>query len=43
MAQVRHRLGSSQFDQAFSAGSLLTQQQAVATARDQPGTGTQTP
>ncbi|MGH3175504.1 MAG: ATP-binding protein, partial [Streptosporangiaceae bacterium] len=43
VAQVRHRLGGSQFDQAFSAGSRLTQQQAVAAVRDQPSTGTQTP
>jgi tetratricopeptide (TPR) repeat protein len=42
-AQVRHRLGTSRFDQAFSAGSGLTQQQAVAIVRDQRGTGTQTP
>jgi len=43
VAQVRQRLGDSQFDQAFSAGSGLTQQQAVAIVRDQRGTGTQTP
>jgi tetratricopeptide (TPR) repeat protein len=43
VAQVRQRLGGRQFDQAFSAGSRLTQRQAVATVRDQPGTGTQTP
>jgi predicted ATPase len=43
VAQVRGRLGASQFDQAFSAGSALTQQEAVAIVRDQRGTGTQTP
>ena len=41
VAQVRQRLGGGQFDQAFSAGSGLTQQQAVAIVRDQRGTGTQ--
>ena len=40
---VRQRLGASRFDQAYSAGSGLTQQQAVANVRDQHGTGTQTP
>jgi predicted ATPase len=39
--QVRHRLGAGQFDQAFSAGSRLTQREAVAIVRDQRGTGTQ--
>jgi tetratricopeptide (TPR) repeat protein len=43
VAQVRRRLGGSQFDQAFSAGSRLTQAQAVAIAQDQPSTGTQPP
>jgi predicted ATPase len=43
VAQVRHRLGPGQFDQAFSAGSRLTQQQAVAIVRDQRGTGTPPP
>ena len=43
MAQVRHRLGAARFDRAFSAGSGLTQQQAVAIVRDQRGTGTPTP
>ena len=42
VAQVRQRLGAGQFDQAFSAGSALTQRQAVAIVQDQPGTGTQT-
>ena len=35
VARVRHRLGSSRFDQAFSAGSGLTQREAVAIIRDQ--------
>jgi len=43
VAQVRHTLGAARFDQAFSAGSGLTQQQAVAIVRDQRGTGTQMP
>jgi predicted ATPase len=43
VAQVRQRLGSGQFDQAFSAGSALTQREAIAIVRDQRGTGTQTP
>jgi hypothetical protein len=36
VAQVRQVLGAGRFDQAFSAGSRLTQRQAVAIARDQP-------
>ena len=36
VAQLRQRLGASQFDQAFSAGSQLTQQQAVAIVQGQP-------
>jgi hypothetical protein len=43
VTQIRQRLGGSQFDQAFSAGSRLTQRQAVDIVRDQPSTGTQTP
>jgi tetratricopeptide (TPR) repeat protein len=43
VAQIRQRLGAGQFDQAFSAGSRLTQREAVAIARHQPSTGTQTP
>jgi hypothetical protein len=43
VAQIRQRLGGGQFDQAFSAGSRLTQREAVAIARNQPSTGTQTP
>ncbi len=35
VAQVRQRLGTGQFDQAFSAGSRLTQRQAVAIVQDQ--------
>jgi hypothetical protein len=34
VAQARHRLGISQFDQAFSAGSGLTQREAVAIVRN---------
>jgi tetratricopeptide (TPR) repeat protein len=41
--RVRQQLGAARFDQEFSAGSRLTQQQAVAAVRDQPSTGTQTP
>jgi len=36
-AQIRHQLGAGPFDQAFSAGSRLTQQQAVAIVQDQNG------
>ncbi len=43
VTQIRQRLGGSQFDQAFSAGSRLTRRQAVDIVRDQPSTGTQTP
>jgi predicted ATPase len=35
VARVRHRLGGSQFDQAFAAGSGLTQREAIAIVRDQ--------
>jgi len=38
VTRVRHRLGDSRFDQAFSVGSGLTQQEAVAIVRDQRGT-----
>jgi hypothetical protein len=34
VTRVRHKLGGSKFDRAFSAGSLLTQRQAVAIVRD---------
>jgi predicted ATPase len=40
MAQVRQQLGAARFDRAFSAGSGLTQREAVAAARNQRGTGT---
>ena len=43
VAQVRQTLGAERFDQAFSAGSRLAQQQAVAIARDQRGTATPAP
>ena len=43
VAQARHRLGPGQFDQAFSAGSRLTQRQAVAIVQDQRGAGTPAP
>jgi tetratricopeptide (TPR) repeat protein len=38
VAQVRHGLGGSRFDQAFSAGSGLTQRDAVAIVQSQRGT-----
>jgi predicted ATPase len=41
VAQVRQRLDAGQFDQAFSAGSALTQREAVAIARNHRDTGTQ--
>jgi predicted ATPase len=40
VAQVRHRLGPGQFDEAFSAGSGLTQRDAVAMVQDRPAGGT---
>jgi predicted ATPase len=40
VAQVRQKLGAERFDQAFSAGSRLSQREAVAVVRDQRGTGT---
>jgi hypothetical protein len=42
-AQVRQKLGAAKFDQVFSAGSALTQRQAVAIVQDQNGSGTQAP
>jgi hypothetical protein len=36
---VRQRLGAVRLDQAFAAGSGLSQQQEVAIVRDQRGTG----
>ncbi|HTS99822.1 MAG TPA: hypothetical protein VMI33_24705, partial [Streptosporangiaceae bacterium] len=41
VAQLRQRLGTDRFDQAFTAGSGLTQREAVAIVRDQRGAGTQ--
>ncbi len=41
VAQVRHRLGQGQFDQAFSTGSGLTQRDAVAIVQDRRSSGTQ--
>ena len=38
VARVRDRLGGISFDHAFSAGSVLTQREAVALARDQRAT-----
>ena len=40
VAQVRQELGTDHFDRAFSAGSGLTQWEAVAIVQDQHGTGT---
>jgi predicted ATPase len=40
VARVRQRLGAGHFDQAFSAGSALTQREAAAIARNRPDTGT---
>jgi len=42
VAQLRQRLGAGRFDQAFTAGSRLTQREAVAIARDQRSARTQT-
>ena len=42
VAQLRQRLGAGRFDQAFTAGSGLTQREAVAIVRDQRSAGTQT-
>jgi predicted ATPase len=39
-AQIREALGDGRFGQVFAAGSRLSQQEAVATIRDQPGDGT---
>jgi tetratricopeptide (TPR) repeat protein len=41
VAKARDRLGAGRFGQAFSAGSALTQGEAVAIVRDPRGTGTQ--
>ena len=40
VARVHRRLGGSRFDQVFSAGSGLTQRDAVAIVQDQRDTGT---
>jgi ATP/maltotriose-dependent transcriptional regulator MalT len=40
LAQVRQALGADRFDQAFAAGSRLTQRQAVAAVRDRRDAGT---
>jgi tetratricopeptide (TPR) repeat protein len=42
VAQLRQRLGADRFDQAFTAGSRLSQREAVAMVRDQRGARTQT-
>jgi hypothetical protein len=38
--QMRHALGAHRFDQAFSAGTRLSQREAVAAVRDRSGSGT---
>jgi hypothetical protein len=43
VTRVRQRLGAGQLDQSFSAGSALTQREAIAVIRDQRGAGTRTP
>ena len=40
VARVRERLGAGHFDQAFSAGSALTQREAIAVTRNQRDPGT---
>jgi hypothetical protein len=40
VAHLRQTLGAERFDQAFSAGSGLSQREAVTDARSQPGTRT---
>jgi predicted ATPase len=40
VAQLRQTLGAERFDQAFSAGSGLSQREAVTDARSRPGTRT---
>ncbi|HXZ69447.1 MAG TPA: hypothetical protein VEH31_01080, partial [Streptosporangiaceae bacterium] len=39
VAQGRQTLGADRFDQAFAAGSGLSQREAVAAVRDRRGTG----
>jgi predicted ATPase len=41
VAQIRQKLSAAQFDQAFSAGSGLTQRKAIEIVRDERGTGSQ--
>jgi len=43
VAQVRQALGAGRFDEMYAAGSRLSQQEAVATARDRRGVGTAAP
>lgn len=43
VAKLRRRLGDSPFDQAFVAGSRLTQRQAVDLVRHRPDAGLQAP
>jgi len=40
VTQARQALGADRFGQAFTAGSALSQQQAVAAIRDRPGNRT---
>jgi hypothetical protein len=40
-AQLRQALGDDRFEQVFAAGSRLSQQEAVAAIRDQPGSRAQ--
>jgi hypothetical protein len=42
VAQIRQGLGAGRFDQVFSAGSWLTQRQAIDIVQNQNGTGTKT-
>jgi predicted ATPase len=43
VAQVRQALGAGRFDEMYATGSRLSQQEAVATARDRRGAGTAAP
>ena len=38
VAQIRQALGASTFDEKYAAGARLSRREAVAAARDQPGT-----
>jgi hypothetical protein len=40
VTQIRQALEAHRFDQAFSAGTRLSQREAVAAVRDRSGTGT---